>query len=843
MNKENRLYENYDRKITKNLEERLYSLNLKPKFSDNALSILKKRYFEKNEDGIPRENTEGLFIRVAANIAYPDYFYSNGNEEVAYQTAEKFYKMMINKEFMPNSPTLMNAGRTEQQLAACFVIPLEDNMESILQGIKDTGMIHKSGGGTGFSFSRLRRKNDYVSTTYGKSSGPVSFIEAYDAMTNSVNQGGFRRGANMGMLRIDHPDILEFIHAKENEKDKKYGNFNFSVMVTDEFMNALKKGEYYVLKAPRKGKIYDLKIEDIRRDEKSVKQKIISENERVLVVENNDVIYQNPIKKDVRNRILEVEKKKVGKVDEQGRITLDAKIVFDEIAQMAWKNGEPGIAFIDFINKYNPTPEIGEIESTNPCGEQPLLPYEACNLGSINLGLMVKNRKIDYEKLEKIVKDSVHFLDNVIDMSKYPLPQITKMVHKNRKIGLGIMGWADMLVKLRIPYNSEKAIELAENIMKFIKEKGIEETQRLAEEREPFPNFYRSIYKNEKPRRNATITTIAPTGTISIISEASSGIEPFFEFFYTHKDADGQKREFKNENLIKDLKETGISLDEILHSDKKIQEMDFIPEEIKKIYVTTEDISVDYHVRMQAAFQKYTDNAVSKTINLPNSASVEDVKKAYLLAYELGCKGITVYRDGSREEQVLNKKENLEGKLENKTFYVKAKNRPDILKGETYRKRTGCGNVYITINYEENKGKKEIFEVFLNIGKSGGCATAQNEGIARLVSYLSRLNADPIDVASQLIGIKCNKPVGIGNNQILSCSDAVGKTMLEFLNVPLRNFNQNSVEEYNKINEKIKNDLSNTGGACPICGSPVVIKEGCLGGACTNPACGYSDCG
>jgi len=848
-----RLFEKYSRDVTARLERRLEELQIATDFSDNALSVLNKRYLAKDENGVPQEDVRGLFKRVAANIAYPDCHY--GNEEVAYGTAKTFYEMMAKREFMPNSPTLMNAGRAMQQLSACFVLPIDDDMRGpngILTQVANMGKIHMSGGGTGFSFSKLRRKNDFVSTTYGKASGPVSFISMYDATTHSVNQGGFRRGANMGILKAEHADILEFIHAKENEKARRYENFNFSVGITDDFMKALEKGEHYILKNPRSGEIYDLTVEDIKRDEKSVKQGLTSHNERVLVVENGEVIYQNPEERDIRGRVTTVSRKKVGRVDSKGRITLDARIVFDEIASLAWRNGEPGIAFLDHINRYNPTPQIGEIESTNPCGEQPLLPYEACNLGSINLGLMVEDRKIDYKKLERTVKNAVHFLDNVVDMSNFPLEQITEMVHANRKIGLGVMGFADMLIKLEIPYNSEQGIATAEELMKFIQEKGGEASVEIAKKRGVFKNFYKSIYAEKEARRNAAITTIAPTGTISIISGASSGMEPLFELMYTHKDADGQIREFVNEDLKRDLEMAGIKPEKVLKElskGKSLQEIDFVPDRIKRIYVASGDVSVEYHVRMQAAFQKYTDNAVSKTINMPNSATIEDVKKAYLLAYKLGCKGITVYRKGSREEEVLKKK----GDLEEIVHYVKAKERPEELHGITVRKRTGCGNLFVVVNYEEKNGHKDMFEVFATMGKAGGCASCQNEATGRLTSFLLRSHVDPKEVASQLIGIRCNKPYGLGPNSILSCADAIGKALAESLDIKVEgeigdseNFEDlltaEKKETAKKINEIAKKDPSLVGGSCPNCGSVMEPKEGCIGGVCTNLTCGFSEC-
>lgn len=857
-----RLYLKYNKKVTGDLEKRLSQLEIETIFDPNAVSILKKRYLSKDENGVPQENLKQLFGRVAANIAYADYYYTK-NKTKTYETARGFYEMMLNKEFMPNSPTLMNAGRAMQQLAACFVLPIEDTMESIFWQVFNTAMIHKSGGGTGFSFSNLRRKNDYVTTTYGKASGPVSFIETYDTATHSVNQGGFRRGANMGILRIDHPDILEFIHAKENEKDKRYVNFNFSVAVTDDFMKAVERGDYYILKNPRKGKLYDLTIEDIKRDEESVRQNLIKGNERVLVVDKaGNVIYQNPIERNVKGEIERIDKKRVGKViksddtNKPDKIALDARTVFDEIARLAHKNGEPGILFIDEVNRHNPTRLLGEIEATNPCGEQPLLSYEACNLGSINLGLMVDDGKIDYTKLEKTVKKAVHFLDNVIDMSNYPLEEIINMVHLNRKIGLGVMGFADMLTKLSISYNSDVAVETAKEVMKFIQEKATEKSQELAEQRGAFPSFDKSIYAKEKPRRNATITTIAPTGTISIIAGASSGIEPLFDLCYIHEDADKQERIFKNKNLENDLKKAGIDpnevFEELSRSDgKTLNDLDFVPKKIKEAYTISKYIPIEKHVEMQAAFQENTHNAVSKTINAPNSATVEDVKKAYLLAYKLGCKGITVYREGSREEEVLRamkRKKNLARITLDEEGYIIPRKRPVDVRGSTTKRDTGCGNLFITLNKDE-EGK--LLESFISMGKGGGCAASQNEALGRLISLALRSGINPKSIIGQLLGIGCGRtypsyPAPEGKKSY-SCADAISKAIADRLemNIIYDNTAKFDSENFEPVPVKSKEEDTDNKpqlwGACPMCGSGRLrYSEGCHGGICIS--CGYSEC-
>lgn len=561
------------------------------KMSINAIKVLEKRYLKKDDNGKVIETPRGMLKRVSSNIAEADKKYEGFN---AKKSEKIFFDMMVNNEFLPNSPTLMNAGKALQQLAACFVLPVEDSMEKIFESVKNTALIHQSGGGTGFSFSRIRPRNDIVTSTKGQASGPLSFMTVFDAATETVKQGGTRRGANMAILRIDHPDILDFIVAKE--RNDVLNNFNISVAITEKFMEAVLNDEPYELINPRN---------------------------------------KQPVK------------------------SLNAKRVFDLMVTMAWKNGEPGIVFIDRINRDNPTPHIGEIESTNPCGEQPLLPYESCNLGSINLSNHYKDGDVDWEKLKTTIKNSVHFLDNVIDMNNYPIKEIHDMVHANRKIGLGVMGWADLLIKVGIGYNSEEAVEKAEQVMKFINDESKAASIELAKKRGVFKNFKGSIFDNPEaePIRNATTTTIAPTGTLSILGNCSSGIEPLFAISFIRNIMDNTEMLEVNPLFKEKIKEEGLYSDALMRSIAKkgtIQHIEGIPDHLKKVFVTSHDIEPIWHVKMQAAFQRHVDNAVSKTVNFPYFATTNDVEDVFMLAYREGCKGITIYRDGSRESQVLN---------------------------------------------------------------------------------------------------------------------------------------------------------------------------------------------
>ena len=564
----------------------------KIQLNTNAIKVLERRYLKKGEDGAPIETPEDMFRRVAENIAQAETNYGSGKKEAG-ETARTFYEMMAGLDFLPNSPTLMNAGRELQQLSACFVLPIEDTMESIFSTIKKTALIHQSGGGTGFSFSRLRPSNDKVASTGGVASGPVSFMRVFNAATEAVKQGGTRRGANMGILRVDHPDILEFINCKDGSGE--YNNFNISVGITEKFMEAVDKGQDYELISPRSGKA---------------------------------------VKK------------------------LSAKMVFGQIVELAWRTGDPGIVFLDRLNRDNPTPHVGEIESTNPCGEQPLLPHESCNLGSINLANMIDGGAVNWEKLRAAVKTSVRFLDDVIDMNRYPLDEISEMTRSNRKVGLGIMGFADMIIKLGIPYNTDEAVSAGREIMKFIDTEAKAASELLAEERGVFPNWEGSrLNKNGgRQMRNATVTTIAPTGTLSIIAGCSSGIEPLFAVSYVRTVMDNDELIEVNPHFAAVAKERGFYSDELMKRiahHGTVADMAEVPEDVRRLFVTAHDIEPVWHVKMQAAFQDHTDNAVSKTVNFSHDAKVKDVEEVYRLAYSLGCKGVTIYRDGSKDEQVL----------------------------------------------------------------------------------------------------------------------------------------------------------------------------------------------
>ena len=736
------------------------------KLSDNALRVLEKRYLSKDGEGKTVETPQELFRRVARHIASAELVYSPKADVSLYE--ETFYQLMENMEFLPNSPTLMNAGHELGQLSACFVLPIKDSMESIFDAVKYTALIHKSGGGTGFSFSRLRPEKDRVGSTGGIASGPVSFMRVFDATTDVIKQGGMRRGANMAILNVEHPDVLRFIEAKDNPE--ALTNFNLSVAVTDEFMKAVEKGTDYNLVNPRTGDVFD---------------------------------------------------------------KLNAREVFDKIVDMAWRTGDPGVVFIDEINRHNPTPQLGRIESTNPCGEQPLLPFESCNLGSINLSKMVADEsgqpRIDYDKLSQTIKLAVRFLDNVIEVNQFPLAEIEKMTKTTRKIGLGVMGFADVLIQLGIPYDSEQGLGAGEEIARFICEQANKASIDLAQERGVFSAFQGSIYDMpDGPRfRNASRTTIAPTGSLSIIANCSSGIEPLFALSYVRHILEGEEFVEVNPYFEEAAKKGGFYSAELmkqLAEGKSLKDIEGVPEEKKRLFVTAHDISPEWHVKMQAVFQKFTDSAVSKTVNFPHDATPDDVAKVYMLAYREGLKGITIYRDRSRESQVLTLGEGVkkaEGRLA-------PRKRPKVTRGVTERVNTGCGYIYVTVNFDQHG----ISEVFSTLGKAGGCAAAHLEAISRLTTVALRSGIDIESIVKHLRGIRCPSIVWEQGHAVLSCADAIASVLEKYVK---KEENPGNPDKPSKNPDMVKS----WAGQCPDCGGSLIYQEGC--NICL--ACGFTKCG
>ena len=765
-----------------------------PELTENADVVLARRYLSKDREGKVLENSDGMFRRVARNLSQAELGY--GASEAQRQAVEdEFFQVMRRLEMLPNSPTLMNAGRELQQLSACFVLPVSDSLESIFNKVKQTALIHKSGGGTGFSFSRLRPEGDVVGSTGGVASGPVSFIRTFDTATDVVKQGGTRRGANMGILDVAHPDILKFIKSKE---DGQYlNNFNISVAVTEDFMQRANEAREYDLINPRTGKVTG---------------------------------------------------------------QLNARYVFDLIAELAWKTGDPGLVFIDRINRDNPNPQLGDIESTNPCGEQPLLPYESCNLASINLARMVQysdgDVAIDWPRLDRLIQVTVRLLDNVIDMNKYPIPEIEEMSKTTRRIGLGVMGFADLLVQLGVRYDSGEALEVASEVMSHIREETYRASAALAEERGVFPAWEGSVYNRAndaggiQPMRNSAPTTIAPTGTISIIAGASSGIEPLFALSYVRNVMDNTKLVEANPYFEAVAKMEGFyspELMEELAEQGSLESLD-LPQWVKDVFRTSHDISPEWHVRMQAAVQDHTDNAVSKTINFPHDARVEDVSEAYMLAYQQGCKGITVYRDGSKAGQVLSTGQGAHEtessseilfESQQAEIYQSPRERPRTIPGITERVRTGHGNMYVTVNFDE---ATKPFEVFGTLGKSGGCDSAQLEAISRLVSLALRSGIDPRNVIQQLRGITCC-PAWDNGTLVRSSPDAVALALERSIGDQRQD---GTAEPKRAVQMKLVNRAVSNGNGngvtstkkCPDCNTPVVFQEGCL--MCMS--CGWNKC-
>lgn len=823
--------------------------------SPNASTVLEKRYLVKDDQGKPVEGASELFWRVATTIAEPDRRYG-ASKGAAHELAEAFYGMMADRLFMPNSPTLMNAGRPLGQLSACFVLPVDDALSNGKSGIYDTlramALVHQSGGGTGFGFSRLRPKNDIVRSTMGVASGPVSFMSLFDASTDVVKQGGTRRGANMGILRVDHPDILDFIHCKDDTS--KITNFNISVAVTDAFMSAVADDAEYDLIHPASGKVTG---------------------------------------------------------------QLRARDVWERIIHGAWKTGEPGIFFVDRANHYNPVPHLGAYEATNPCGEQPLLSYDVCNLGSINLGAFVKDGAMDYDHLRRIVHLSTHFLENVIDANQYPLPEITDLAQRIRRIGLGVMGLADVFIRLGVPYDSEEAVELGRKLQQFVDDEAKNESERLAGIRGPFPEWEQSIWgpdataardaAGERIRpmrklRNCNVTTVAPTGTISIIAGCSSGIEPLFAVAFMRNQA-GVLMPDVNEDFVAIARREGWYSDNLMQRIAEAGHINFdeVPATWQHVFVTANHIRPEWHIRMQAAFQEYNDSAISKTCNFANDASEEYVEEIYRLAYSLGCKGVTVYRDGSRDMQVLSTgstarkvhdqatstgkaearadlaadqaatreaEADLRGELAEAGVEIdrlrrivheleaenlnrrQKRSRPEMLRGTTRRVETPLGTLYVTITEDE---KGQPFEVFMSLGKAGGALMADVEAVGRLISLALRSGIPMREIHRQLRGISSDRVIGLGPNKVLSVPDAVGIAIERWMH-----------EKQGVQQELLPGPVSTTpalpepimvtreaeqmsiggmqhtlSGACPDCGSQLEYAEGCV----KCHVCGFSECG
>ena len=833
--------------------------------SPNAVTVLEKRYLIKDDSGQPAEQPEDLFWRVATTVAAPDAKFGASKGAVT-ELARAFYDMMAKRVFMPNSPTLMNAGRPLGQLSACFVLPVDDTLSNGESGIYDTlramALVHQSGGGTGFSFSRLRARNDIVRSTMGVASGPVSFMSLYDSSTDVVKQGGTRRGANMGILRVDHPDILDFIDCKTDIT--KITNFNISVAITDAFMDALAvDGDYELI--------------------------------------------------DPRNKVV------MG--------SMKASVIWRKIVHGAWKTGEPGVFFIDRANHFNPVPHLGAYEATNPCGEQPLLPYDVCNLGSINLGAMVTvEGDIDWEHLRRAVQLSTHFLENVIDANNYPLPEITSLAQRIRRIGLGVMGLADLFIRVGIPYDSEEAVNLGRELQQFVDEEAKNESERLATLRGVFPEWEKSIWGPDascardaegnrirpmRKLRNCNVTTVAPTGTISIIASCSSGIEPLFAVAFMRNQA-GVLMPDVNDDFVAIAKREGWYSDDLVRRIAEHGHINFeeVPAQWQRTFVTANQIAPEWHIRMQAAFQEYNDSAISKTCNFANDATEEYVEQIYRMAFDLGCKGVTVYRDGSRDMQVLStgstaKKvhdqaiasgksearadmlmhdgpiaesgtESREAaadvlsqlsekdveieqlrrqlhELESENLQRRQKrSRPELLRGATRRISTPLGDLYVTIT-EDDKGQP--FEVFMSLGKAGGALMADVEAIGRLISLALRSGIPLKAIHRQLRGISSDRAIGLGPNKVMSVPDAVG-IALEKYAADKQGVQQELLAQAPMVpadaiappvavtntegEQLIMGGMSETlAGACPDCGSQLEYAEGCA----KCHVCGFSECG
>jgi ribonucleoside-diphosphate reductase alpha chain len=804
-----------------------------PILSDNAKYIAKTRYSGKGEDGKPYETVKDIFWRVATNVAKGDKVFGVSEEEIE-RRAKSFYKVMANQKFLPNTPCLVNAGRAHQQLSACFVLPIDDSMESILETMSNMALIHKSGGGTGFSFSRLRPSGDYIKSSGGTTAGPVSFMQAYNDVTAQIKQGGVRRGANMGMLSIDHPDVLKFAVAKLDEWSLT--NFNISLAVTNNFMERIEVDKKFVTDDSIPEKV----VEEIR-----LAEQIRGADERIREVEVGVKKLYDWAKATEEGEGYELINPRTKEVI----IKLNAYRVFNLITRLAWQFGDPGLVFIDRMNdsNSNPVPSVGRIEATNPCGEQPLLPYDACNLGSVNLARFVLQNRSDlnWEELKEVVKTGVHFLDNVVEVNEFPVQKIRDMVSDTRRIGLGIMGFADALFKMGVKYDSEKGIEWAEKIMKFVNESAKEATCELAKTRGTFPLWNVSVYANTdyKPR-NMALTTIAPTGTISMLADTSSGVEPIFSLGYQKNTVEGKTLYSVNPVLVEELKRKGIYSEKLIEKIVKnggiLKGIDEVPEDLKSVFITALEIDPEWHIKVQAAFQKYTDNAVSKTINLSEESTVEDVREAYLKSYSLGTKGITIYRSGSRSFEPMQKVK--DKSKENMLIQPpKKKATPIMARGVRLKKKCDLGSVYTSIFYEADNGP---VEVFATLGKSGGFTSGAAEATGRLASLCLKYGASLDEIAEEIVGISCGQKIGLGNGTVLSMFDAVGKSLLEIakgeqLNMFASEKDSIDIDALEKVRIN-HNTLESKVISCPDCGSPLRAEEGCF--KCSNEFCGYSKC-
>lgn len=804
---------------------------MEPQLSDNARYIAETRYSQKNEEGKPTEKVKDILWRVAINVAKGELNFGKTETEVE-RLAKGFYQLMAEQKFLPNTPCLVNAGKARQQLSACFVLPIEDSMESILETMSNMAMIHKSGGGTGFSFSNLRPSGDYIKSSGGTTVGPVSFMQAYNDVTAQIKQGGVRRGANMGMLNIYHPDVLRFAVVKLDEWSLT--NFNISLAVTNDFMKRMEEDKKFVTD----DSIPEEAVEEIR-----LAEAIRGVDDRLRETE-----------KGIKKLYDWAEAKQEGEGYElinprtnQVVMKLNAYKVFNLVTRLAWQFGDPGLVFIDRMNEpsSNPVPTVGRIEATNPCGEQPLLPYDACNLGSVNLAKLVRGKDIDWEELKRVVFEAVHFLDNVVEVNEFPVQKIRDMVSKTRRIGVGVMGFADALFKLGVKYDSEEGINWAKRIMKFVTESARGASVELAKTRGVFPLWDVSVFANTdyKPR-NMAITTIAPTGTISMLADTSSGIEPVFSLGFQKNTVEGKTLYSVNPVLVEELKNKGIYSEELMEKIVKnggtLSGIEEVPEEIKKVFITALEIEPEWHIKVQAAFQEFTDNAVSKTINLPETATVEDVRKAYRLAYALGTKGITIYRTGSRSFEPLQKVKDKKDETKESEYKPRKKPTPIVAQGIRIKKKCDVGSIYSSIFYEENDGP---VEVFVTLGKSGGYLAAAAEVTGRLSSLALKYGATLDEISEQLVGISCGQKVGMGNGAVLSMFDAVGKSLLEISRgQQLTMFEEKEIPVKMDLVKPDNNeaDAESKFGACPDCGSPLRAEEGCF--KCTNVFCGYSKC-